>query len=88
MVVVREIATIVHRTDTCISLQLSTHLIPGSLDGLDTWSHCWLLYGPGNLHPFRIEGINGKRLDLSFVDDDFPLNPIIIDIKPIHYVDI
>ena len=92
-IIVREIATIVARTDKGLTIELNKHLIPQSLDGISSWSHCWLLYlddleASVQMHLFSIGTAAGKQLRLESVGA-LPRNiETIFDIKPLHRCDL
>lgn len=94
MVVLREVATVVSILKEIVIVELCRQMIPESLDGLDDWSHCWLVCLNADqslqVHAFSIDRIDGKRLclrSLTSSGDNVPLLGTIVDIKPVHHCD-
>ena len=89
----RRVATVVAISDNSVVVELCKPLNGDSLDGLTEWSHCWLvgLDITSNeivLRMFEIEKSERRKIFLNNISDKWNPDLWIIDMKPIHPLDL
>jgi hypothetical protein len=94
MVLVREVVRITDISTDTVHIDVCRPMNGDSLDGIEQWSHCWLLFLTSehgvDMQLFSIVSRKGERgLELIPVNKklSLPPNSRIIDIKPFHLVD-
>ena len=94
MVSVREVATVAVDNDEAIVIEVMKPLNGDILDGIDEWSHCWVLFVRDtdmtvNMELFAItQPPEGRRIRLTKLRPFSTLTLRIFDIKPLHSADL
>jgi|LauGreDrversion4_2_1035121.scaffolds.fasta_scaffold24790_4 hypothetical protein len=93
MLTTREIAklSLQRNPDDTISLEIVKEFNHQSLDGILTWSHCWIISvesGEMQMHAFEIHSHSNRFLNLIPLGSTPSGDARIIDIKPMHACDI
>ena len=93
----RRVAHVDSLWESGLILKVSKPLNGDSLDGLEDWSHCWLVYLSPHQDQIQMELFEvGKRVPkndrhLELVASISPprvsAECFVVDIKPLHYID-
>ena len=90
-VTVRDIGSIIlSKSDGTLVVELKKPLNADALDGIEEWSHCWLITEiSGQLNPYFCEILRREKRCIflkSFTPID--VKSAIVDLKPVHSLDL
>lgn len=93
----RRVAYVDSLSESGLILKISKPLNGDSLDGIEDWSHCWLVYLSPHQEQLQMElfevgkrvSKNDRHIELVALNSLLKVSTecLLVDIKPFHYID-
>ena len=91
MVLVRAVAQVESESVDSLNIELCKPLNGEALSGILEWSHCWLIFfssGELKMEACEIDSAEQRRLALRKLRPFSLQSAILVDIKPVHQLDL